>query len=110
MVICVQAEKEDVCSPMRGEQTFLKKYSTSDRRRISGEEVAKAALEGDRVAIEVLETAGKYFGLGLAVITQIINPELIVVGGGLTNIGDLLLKPTYQGYYEFIQPELTEAV
>jgi glucokinase len=62
------------------------------------------------VAIEVLETAGRYFGLGLAIITQIINPELIVMGGGLMNIGDLLLKPTYQGFYDTVQPELAESV
>jgi glucokinase len=94
----------------RGESTLLKKYSTSDRRRISGKEVADAAQAGDRVAIEVLKTAGRYFGLGLAIITQIINPELIVMGGGLMNIGDLLLKPTYQGFYDTVQSELSESV
>ncbi|MDO9545891.1 MAG: ROK family protein, partial [Pelolinea sp.] len=65
----------------QGEQTILKKYATQDRRRISGEVVAEAARTGDQVAVETLETAGFYFGLGLSAITQMINPELIVIGG-----------------------------
>ena len=94
----------------QGEKTILKECTTPDKRRISGDAIAKAAHAGDRVAIEVIETAGFYFGLGLSVITQIINPELIVIGGGLTRIGDLLMKPTYQGFHDTVQPELAETV
>jgi len=94
----------------RGDESMLKKYATPDQRRISGIEVAEAANAGDSVAIEILKTAGQYFGLGLAIVTQILNPELIVVGGGLTKIGDLLLEPTYQGFRDNVQPELVDSV
>lgn len=94
----------------QGEETILKKYTTPDRRRISGKVVAEAAHEGDRVAIETFEQAGFYFGLGLSIITQLFNPKLIVVGGGLTRIGDLLMKPTYKSFYDTVQPELADSV
>lgn len=94
----------------QGEQTLLSKFATPDRHRFSGEKVAEAALAGDRVAKDVLNTAGLYFGLGLSIIVQMYNPELIVIGGGLTRIGDLLMKPTMKGYYDSVQPELAESV
>ncbi len=94
----------------QGEETILEKYATPDRRRISGKVLAEAAHAGDQVAIETLEKAGFYFGLGLSIITQLFNPELIVVGGGLTRIGDLLMKPTYKSFFDTVQPELADSV
>jgi len=94
----------------QGAETVLRKHATPERHRISGEAVAEAARAGDRVAIETLETAGFYFGLGLSIVTQVLNPELIVIGGGLTRIGDLLMEPTYQGFRDTVQPELVDTV
>jgi glucokinase len=94
----------------RGEKTSLIKYATPDRRRVSGIDVAAAAKAGDQAAIEILNTAGYYFGLGLTIITQVLNPEVIVVGGGLTRIGDLILKPAYQSFHSSVQPELADSV
>jgi len=94
----------------QGDRTSLEQYATPDKRRISGKLVAEAAMAGDRVAIETLEKAGFYFGLGLSIITQLFNPALIVIGGGLTRIGDLLMKPTYDSYYRTVQPELKDTV
>ncbi|MEA4907991.1 MAG: ROK family protein [Chloroflexi bacterium] len=94
----------------RGEDTLLKQDATPDRRRIKGEAVLKAVQAGDRLAGEVLHTAGYYFGLGLSIVVQIINPELIVIGGGLTKMGDALMQPVMQGYRETVQPELQDSV
>jgi len=94
----------------QGDNTILKQYVTPDKRRISGKLVAEAAKAGDQVAIEVLTKAGFYFGLGLSIITQLFNPQLIVIGGGLTRIGDLLMKPTYDSFYRTVQPELADTV
>jgi len=93
-----------------GEETILSKYVTSERNRVPGEYVAEAAQSGDRVAIEIIKTAGFYFGLGLSYLVQLFNPELIVIGGGLTRIGDLLMKTTYESYYNTVQSELADSV
>ncbi len=93
-----------------GERTLLERWATPDRQRISGEVVAKAADEGDAVAQQVLHKAGLYFGLGLSIIVQMVNPELIVIGGGLTRMGDLIMKPAMQGYHETVQQELADSV
>jgi len=93
-----------------GEETILSRMLPCDGRRITGEQVAVAAALGDRVAREVLQKAGYYFGVGMAILVQLFNPELIVIGGGLTRIGPLLMDAAYQGMCENIQPELCDTV
>ncbi|HTY13313.1 MAG TPA: ROK family protein [Candidatus Omnitrophota bacterium] len=52
------------------------------------------AQQGDKKALKVIEETAKYLGIGIANLVNILNPELVVVGGGLSNMGELLLKPT----------------
>jgi glucokinase len=93
-----------------GEDTILCAMMSCDGRRITGEQVASAAAQGDKVAREVLQRAGYYFGLGLAMLVQLFNPELIVTGGGLTHVGPLLMDEVIRGLEENVQPELRDTV
>jgi glucokinase len=92
-----------------GVDTVLRDLLPADGRRIGGDVVAKAAHDGDVVAKEILHTAGYYGGIALSWVVQMINPELIVLGGGLTRIGNLLLDPLRAGLYEHTQPELHDS-
>lgn len=61
---------------------------------ITGEFVGSAAVDGDPFARDVVASAGRLLGIGLANIVNILDPELIVVGGGAAaGTGDLLLAP-----------------
>ena len=60
---------------------------------LSAEEVHLAAEQGEQEAAVIIETAGRYLGIGLASIINAFNPQAIVLGGGLTNIGERLLAP-----------------
>ena len=53
----------------------------------------RLAQEGDAGAIAVLERAGEYLGAGLVTLSNIFDPELIVIGGGAAAAGELLLAP-----------------
>ena len=52
-----------------------------------------AALEGDELACRVITEAGRTLGIGVANLLNLVNPERLVIGGGLTRAGDLLLEP-----------------
>ena len=93
-----------------GAETSLREYVTADRRRISGEQLAAAALQGDAVAADILRVGGAYGGVGLSMVVQILNPELIVLGGGLTRIGAPLLDPLLAAMRQHTQPELWDSV
>jgi glucokinase-like ROK family protein len=63
---------------------------------LRSEDVAAAAREGDRVAIEIVQTSGHYIGDVLAGLVNFFNPSMILVGGGVSNIGNQLLASIRQ--------------
>ncbi|MBE7470605.1 MAG: hypothetical protein DPW09_22860 [Anaerolineae bacterium] len=93
-----------------GAETLLRQMVPANGQRISGEIVAEAAQQGDAVAVEILRKAGYYGGVALSMVVEILNPELIVVGGGLTRIGPLLWDPMLAAMREHTQPELWDSV
>ena len=63
---------------------------------LSAETVYLAAQQGEAEAAAIIESAGRYFGMGLASIINAFNPQAIVIGGGLTNMGDAYLGPAIE--------------
>jgi len=58
--------------------------------------VYEAAIKGDKLAKEIFQFTGKILGLALANFVMFSSPEVIILFGGLTKAGDLILKPTYE--------------
>lgn len=59
----------------------------------SGKTVTEAALNGDETALEVVTEAGRHLGTAFSSYANIFEPDVIVVGGGVMALGDLLLGP-----------------
>jgi len=76
-----------------GRSTSLLQKSGHDLRYISPSMIAEAALEGDPISIETLEEVGFYLGIGISNIINILNPDKVVIGGGVSQAGDLLFDP-----------------
>ena len=79
-----------------GASTSIPGYVDGDAERVTAEVIHSAAQQGDSLAKELIARTGYYVGVGLASLVNIFNPELIVIGGGLSNIGDMLLKPAFK--------------
>jgi glucokinase len=79
-----------------GAATSILEYAGGDLEKVNAEAVHEAARAGDRLANELIARAAYYLGVGLANLINIFNPERIIVGGGLSNIGDALLKPAFE--------------
>jgi glucokinase len=60
---------------------------------ISGPEITRAAAEGDPAALRCFQTVGGWLGQGLADLAAILDPACFVIGGGVSEAGDLLLDP-----------------
>src|SRR5205085_11690496 len=60
---------------------------------ISGPVITRAATEGDPAALRCFETVGGWLGQGLADLAAILDPACFVIGGGVSDAGDLLLAP-----------------
>jgi glucokinase len=61
--------------------------------QITAIDVARAAQMGDLVAQEIVAEAGEYLGIAIASLINVVNPGMIVVGGGVSQMGDLFLEP-----------------
>ena len=68
---------------------------------VSAKTVFDAVKAGDKVALEIAEQFGEYLGKGLAAVAGVVNPEVFVIGGGVSKAGEILLKfvePSFKKY------------
>ena len=70
---------------------------------VSGRHVAEAAKEGDPEAVAILAEVGRRLGEGMAGLANILDPDVIVVGGGVADIGDLLLEPARRAFTDTLE-------
>jgi glucokinase len=63
-------------------------------RELTAEDIARAAQSGDEMSQLMMERTGMFLGIALAAVVNLLNIEMIVMGGGVMEAGDLILKPT----------------
>jgi glucokinase len=73
-----------------------------DPTRITGPLVTKAAQEGDAFAIARLAELGLWLGQGVATLTAVLDPNVVVIGGGVSEAGDLLLDPIRTSFEQHV--------
>jgi glucokinase len=81
---------------LQGLTTRIGELCGFDLNQITPELIAKAAQEGDEIAKDIYEKTGFYVGIAAANIGAAIGPRCIIIGGGVSKAGDLLLDPIRQ--------------
>jgi glucokinase len=76
----------------RGKKTSLKNLKKAGLA-ITAEAVADAAKKGDRVACRIFSEAGKYLGIAIADLINLLNIECVVIGGGMAGAWDIFIGP-----------------
>ena len=77
----------------QGERSSLVDMVAGRIEDITAEEIGVAARAGDSLALDIITEAATYLGVGLVNLVNIFNPEMIIIGGGVAELGDLLLEP-----------------
>jgi glucokinase len=72
----------------------LAELCDGDPGRLSGPQVTEAARAGDPLSVELLADVGRWLGVGAAGLVAAFDPHCIVIGGGVSDAGELLLGPT----------------
>jgi len=67
----------------RGEKTLLTRLAGKDVTRATSGDLATAWTRGDRVVLDAVDRAARYLALGIASVANLLNPELVVLGGGV---------------------------
>ncbi len=76
----------------KGTESLLKECCKGSIYKLTPEDIYKAALEGDTLSREILRDAGKYLGVGLASIINIMSPEAIILAGGLIGAWNIYVQ------------------
>ncbi|EWG08955.1 ROK family glucokinase [Cytobacillus firmus] len=76
---------------------------------ITAKDVFDSARNGDETSLLVVNNTAMHLGLALANIANTLNPEKIVLGGGVSRAGDILLKPVIANFIKFAFPRVKES-
>jgi glucokinase len=99
---CLEALASGTTKERRAREVADKRPHSALRRLAAereplGGDVLDLARKGDEAAIEVLREAGTWLGIGFATFINIFDPEVIAIGGGVSEAGDLMLEPARKG-------------
>jgi glucokinase len=81
----------------------LGRLAGGDAEAVTGELVTRAAREGDPTALAILAEVGRRLGEGIAGLVNVLDPEVVVVGGGAAGAGDLLLGPAREAFARSVE-------
>jgi glucokinase len=77
----------------RGEESIMIGMADNKVGGVTAEVVAAAARKRDALALAVIEESAGYLGIGLANLVNLMNPQMIIIGGGVSKMGEMLLGP-----------------
>ncbi|SHK86238.1 glucokinase [Pseudonocardia thermophila] len=81
-----------------GRSPELRRLVAEDPGSVTGRRVAAAALRGDPVAVEAMADLARWLGEGLALVADVFDPELVVIGGGVSGSAPLFLDEAREHY------------
>lgn len=76
-----------------GRDTLITRLADGDPEAITGGLVIRAAAQDDPVALEIMQETASYLAMGVLLAFRAYDPELLVIAGGLSKAGDILLNP-----------------
>jgi glucokinase len=83
--------------------SMIARLAGGDPRRATGELVTEAARGGDAAAVAILTAVARRLGEGIAGLVNVLDPDVVVVGGGVSEAGDLLLGPLREAYLAAVE-------
>ncbi|HEX6330680.1 MAG TPA: ROK family protein [Actinomycetota bacterium] len=87
----------------RHPDSLLARSASGNPDDVTGADVTKAARRGDPPALEVLAQVGRRLGEGIAGLVNVLDPQIVVVGGGAIRAGDLLLEPARAAFQSSVE-------
>jgi glucokinase len=88
---------------LAGQANRVRALAGGDPDNVRGEHVVLAAEEGDPDAVAILEEFAWWLALGLGNLANILDPEIIVIGGGLVRAGEALFAPVRAAFNEHLE-------
>lgn len=91
-------------------ESLINKLTNSDSIKINAEIVVKSAMAKDPLAVKIIEFATYYLGIGIANLVNTLNPERIIIGGGVSKAGEMIFEPVRRVVSQRAMKPLAEKV
>jgi glucokinase-like ROK family protein len=91
-----------------GKSSMLNSLTDNDSDKIEPALVVNAAIQGDQFAINILSEVGINLGKGIAILIQLFNPELIILGGPIAAAGQYITTPVQQSLNIYCMRQLSD--
>ena len=88
--------ERSLAAALAGQSPILLAHFENNGNMLRSEDVGEAAREGDALALEMIRESGQFIGDVLAGLVNFYNPQMIVIGGGVSNLGNMLLSTIRQ--------------
>jgi len=93
-----------------GAKSSLSALAGGNGKNLTAEAVAQAAAEGDKLALQILSNTGRQLGIAASWLVNMLNPELLVIGGGLAEAGEPLIGSLRETVQELALPQAARRV
>ncbi len=90
-----------------GRWMLKESYKPSKLREMecfTAKDICDLARDGEEMALDILEGSCTYLGKGMCAIAEVVDPEVFLIGGGMSRAGDILLEKIKEGYEKFAIP------
>lgn len=87
-----------------GRKSAMLELAGGDISAVTSKEVSDAAQKGDVLALEIVAQAARYIGLGFVNVFHLFDPSIIVVGGSVSLMGDILFEPIRKTVQQYVMP------
>jgi len=94
----------------KGAGTVMMAMVGNESDRITSEVVFEAARKGDKIALDIVKETAQYLGIAVSNVVSILNPEIVVIGGGVGEASDLLLGDIADIVNSYAQPYAAKQV
>ena len=75
----------------------------SDPSSVNGRTIAEGFERGDEICTEIFYESARMIGIGIYNIFQMLNPEAVIIGGGLMNLGPQYLEEVRRTFYDYVK-------
>lgn len=85
----------------RGATSHMLELAQGDLNAIDGKIVGMGVAAGDALALDIVREAGRLVGLGMVTLLHVFNPEILLFGGGVSQIGEPLFAPMREAIHQY---------
>ncbi len=107
---CLFCGRRGCLEAYAGAQAILRRYRGAGKKAEGMKDVVDAARRGERLAVKIVSEMAEMIGMAVADLANVLNPEIVVIGGGVARAGDILFRPIREAVAREALPNISKGL